>query len=278
MMEGRRGAFEISAHQGLGRIRHRNSGELMHARWDPYAESLDLYVAQTELALKLRRNPETELVVWDVGLGAASNAMAAIEIARRDGGRLRLLSFERDLDPLRLALSRHHLFPYLDLDAAQAILDGGEWREDGIEWRIQYGPFEETHLRVRDPDIVFFDPFSRRTDPPMWDWRVLSSLAGACLRRGGCLVTYSVSTALRASLLAGGMVVARGKGSGGRTESTCACAPCASLPEGVTLLGPRFLEKWRKSSAQLPLGLRAQDVDWFKSSVASHPQFGATGV
>ena len=73
------------------------------------------------------------LVVWDVGLGAASNAMAAIACFERlqalhgaDALRpLRLISFERDLDPLILATKKSACFPHLQHAAPHALLAEG---------------------------------------------------------------------------------------------------------------------------------------------------------
>jgi hypothetical protein len=63
---------------------------------------------------------EPELVLWDVGLGAATNAMAAIHVleeAAVAGGKsalrgVRIVSFENDLDSLRLATSHAALKPW----------------------------------------------------------------------------------------------------------------------------------------------------------------------
>jgi queuine tRNA-ribosyltransferase len=63
-------------------MRQKSSGEIMHSVSEPSEEAERLYVRQLGLAERLRSCalPESEapLVVWDVGLGAATNAMAAI--------------------------------------------------------------------------------------------------------------------------------------------------------------------------------------------------------
>ena len=72
------------APEGFASIRHVASGETMHARTPPMEEAESLYVDQSELAERLRlraaENPSEAppLVIWDVGLGAGANAMAAI--------------------------------------------------------------------------------------------------------------------------------------------------------------------------------------------------------
>src|SRR5690242_14906692 len=79
------GDFEIhEAWEGFSSIRQISSGEIMHSRTAPMEEARLLYVEQSDLAARLRLSAgETSasaapLVLWDVGLGAAANAMAAI--------------------------------------------------------------------------------------------------------------------------------------------------------------------------------------------------------
>ena len=73
------GKYEVHiAHEGFASIRQISSGEIMHSRTPPMEEAHSLYVEQS--ALQGARAPASAdpLVVWDVGLGAAANAMAAI--------------------------------------------------------------------------------------------------------------------------------------------------------------------------------------------------------
>ncbi len=73
------GNYEVHiAHEGFASIRQMTSGEIMHMRTPPMEEARSLYVEQSQLAARLSES-NTPLVIWDVGLGAAANAMAAIE-------------------------------------------------------------------------------------------------------------------------------------------------------------------------------------------------------
>ena len=83
------------------------------------------------------------LVVWDVGLGAASNAMAAIlEVeaspASPNPRKLTLVSFENDLDSLELALDHVGWFKHLAHVAPRNLLAHGQWsnRSSTIEWQL----------------------------------------------------------------------------------------------------------------------------------------------
>jgi len=66
--------------QGFYSIRQISSGEIMHSVSAPSEEANKLYIEQSALAARLIEagNNAGELVIWDVGLGAATNAMAAL--------------------------------------------------------------------------------------------------------------------------------------------------------------------------------------------------------
>ncbi|MCA1660593.1 MAG: tRNA guanosine(34) transglycosylase Tgt, partial [Verrucomicrobiaceae bacterium] len=74
------GDYEVhKAWEGFASIRQISSGEIMHSRTAPMEEATHLYVEQSNLAQRVRLSAgENPLVLWDVGLGAAANAMAAI--------------------------------------------------------------------------------------------------------------------------------------------------------------------------------------------------------
>ena len=64
--------------EGFASIRQISSGEIMHLRTSPIEEARTLYVEQAGLGQLLAQS-EKSIVLWDVGLGAAANAIAAIE-------------------------------------------------------------------------------------------------------------------------------------------------------------------------------------------------------
>jgi len=110
------GNYEVhTAFEGFSSIRHVSSGEIMHSRNEPMEEARQLYIEQANLAQRVCEGEgeagASPLVIWDVGLGAAANAMAAIacyEAAAQAGPvrPMQILSFENDLDSLELAF-RH---------------------------------------------------------------------------------------------------------------------------------------------------------------------------
>jgi queuine tRNA-ribosyltransferase len=143
------GDYEIhTSAEGFSSIRQISSGEIMHSVNAPDEEANRLYVEQSRLAVRLMKHESetNELVIWDVGLGAGFNAMAVIHgfertLAKPGGQALRrlcLVSFEWDLDPLRLALTNHSRFPHLRHGAPFHILQRGQWKHASnlLDWEL----------------------------------------------------------------------------------------------------------------------------------------------
>jgi queuine tRNA-ribosyltransferase len=282
------GRYEVVVRDGIGRIRDTRSGEVMHSVSDPAQEAQALYVEQSRLVARLGLAAAAAgvcepLVVWDVGLGAAANAMAAIgavEAAGRAGPgglarRLLLVSFENDLDSLTLALKHPAWFKHLRHAAPRRLLAKGHWMSasGAVEWRLSQGDFRATKAAAPAPDLIFFDPFSFRTDSALWTLEAFRELAKICSARAVELFTYSASTRVRAALLAAGFFVARGLGTGPKAETTIALSPLAAAgPHGHELLGAEFLTKWQRSDAQAPFGVERGDESW-RAALLAHPQF-----
>jgi len=75
------GNYEIIMQRsGFYSMRDKSSGEIMHSVSEPMTESRELYVKQLKPEKELLLPTDEELVVWDVGLGAA--AMLAIAAGR----------------------------------------------------------------------------------------------------------------------------------------------------------------------------------------------------
>ena len=261
----------------------------MHSRTPPMEEARHLYTGQSGLAsrLKIPAGEEagtglaTPLVIWDVGLGAAANAMAAILCyeAEADAGPARpmhLISFENDLNPLRLAFLHNREFTYLRHAGIGGILGAGYWkspRHPGLRWTLMEGDFLETLTRApAPPDLIFFDMFSSQTESSHWTLSAFRQLFAACVGRPVELFTYTCSTPVRAALLVAGFHVAKGRGIADRAETTTAFTT-ASESHTHELLGPEWLARWSRSSAKFPPDLPADQQPWFEHALRTHPQF-----
>jgi queuine tRNA-ribosyltransferase len=219
------------------------------------------------------------LVVWDVGLGAAANAMAAIlaveSAAPAPARSLTLVSFENDLDSLKLALDHPGYFKHLQHAAPRALLTLDRWNSPtaAIAWLLLRGDFAITKFEAPPPDVIFFDPFSFKTDSAMWTLSAFCELAQACSEKSTELFTYTYSTSVRAAMLAAGFYVAKGRGTGPKGETTIGLsARAAAAAHGHELLGQEWLAKWRRSDAQAPFGSITDDASW-REAVLTHVQF-----
>jgi queuine tRNA-ribosyltransferase len=278
--------FEIrESPQGFACVVHKESGEIMHAGLDPAAEAQALYVEQSRLTDRLREPVSEALVVWDVGLGAAHNAMAVLACREAlDGGArraLRLISFEHDLGSLRLALRHATRFPHLLRAGPNQILRAGEWRSPDatLVWTLLEGDFRTRLADAPTPDLIFYDPFSARTNAGMWTLACFDRVFAACAAHDTELFTYSASTAVRAALLGAGFVVGRGVPTGSRPETTVAMTPSAARRarlRGRVLLGADWLERWRRSHARLPGDVSGEGQAAFAARIPTLAQFRGT--
>jgi queuine tRNA-ribosyltransferase len=278
--------------QGFANIRQISSGETMHAKVAPIEEAVRLYVEQSRLAARVRVSAAgaEPLVIWDVGLGAAANAMAAIACYEREADKLepgqhlrpmRIVSFENDLDSLRLAVANGERFAYLRHGGPAAILEKGRWeskKHPGLTWELLQGDFAPTP-DLPSPSLIFFDLFSTKTQGADWGMQAFTRLFNAC-GAGDCeLFTYSSSTGVRVALIGAGFHVARGLPSCDRPETTIALTPRAAArvlnetPAPFDLLGSEWLGRWHRSGAKFPPELLASQQPEFERAFLEHAQW-----
>lgn len=270
----RDGDFElVTLRNGTRAVRQLSTGEIMHPSVGPWHEANLLYVEQARLAERLSA-PGEPLVVFDVGLGAATNAVAAIAHALELGsGRkrpLHVVSFERDAAPLRLALADPEGFPFLApyAEPARALLETGRWEGEGVVWTLHFGDFLEALARASTmAELIYYDPFSPESNGELWTRSAFAQLREHC-RDDALLMTYSASTRTRASLLLGGFHVGVGAAVGTKRETTVAGGPRTPLDAP---LDDRWLQRWRRSTARAPHGeeLTAE----LERAIETHPQF-----
>jgi len=273
----RDGDFElVTLRNGTRAVRHLGHGEVMHPSVGPWQEARALYVEQSRLAEKLQHEGPP-LRVWDVGLGAGTNAVAALTCARELGQRqqreLEVVSFELDLAPLRLALADAQGFSFLQpfASAGNALLDGEPWSEARSRWEVHLGDAAKSWEKVREPaDLIFFDPFSPASNPALWTPAAFAKLRAHARDDGdGCtLVTYSAATPTRVSLLLGGFFVGTGVATGMKKETTVAATRRELLEQP---LDARWLARWERSAAQAPHGVELSEE--IRNAVRTHSQF-----
>lgn len=292
----RDGDFELVTLRGGARaVRHMGHGEVMHPAGGPWAEANRLYVEQPALAQRLggAGRAGRSVVILDVGLGAATNAVAALSCARACGGRVEIHSFEIDLAPLRLALGDGAGFPFLQpfADAARALMADGSWAGPEGRWILHQGDaldwLATLGARGMRADLVFFDPFSPQHNSRLWTAEAFAAVRACCEPGGRCdgdaegrsaepadgalLMTYSAATPTRVSMLLAGFFVGSGLSTGSKRETTVAATQRSDL---VAPLAGRWLQRWGRSSARGPVGSQTLTPQ-MEAAVLAHPQFAA---
>jgi queuine tRNA-ribosyltransferase len=257
---------------GVPAVRDTVLGEVMHPVIGPSVEAERLYVAQSRLRERLA-SPGPRLVLFDVGLGAGSNALAALAAAEAaaPGGRgLEIVSFEADPSALALAASddgaaRMGLVPAAR-DAARALLAAGRHESARVLWRLVPGDLRETLPReTARADVVFWDPFSPKANPGCWTLAAFAALRARCAD-GATVYTYSTATATRSALLLAGFYVGAGDPSGPKEETTAASTDAALLARPLDL---RWLTRLERSSAPFPPDAPPEAL----ARIRVHPQF-----
>lgn len=277
----------VQLRNGAHSVRSLAHGETMHVGMGPAAEAHALYVEQADLAARLRGHTG-EFVVWDVGLGAAANALAVLRAMQGTGATLRMLSFENTLEPLRLALANAEKLGYFDGYewALSELMEKGQARieVDGqqVNWDLIPGDFslllaDEGSASWPKPHLILYDAWSPAKNPSMWTAQVFAALFARLDPQRACVLpTYSRSTMLRVALLLAGFYVGAGSASGAKEETTIAANARALI---ASPLDARWLERARCSPAAEPLWtaeyrqapLRAET--WEK--LRGHPQFAS---
>jgi len=274
----RDGDFElVTLKNGARAVRHLGHGEVMHPSVGPWQEACALYVEQSRLA-ELLQQSGPPLHVWDVGLGAGTNAVAALTCARDLGDKqrrsLKVSSFELDLAPLRLALADAAGFPFLQpfAEAARTLANTGRYQAGLVDWQLFLGDALELWCKasITPADLIFFDPFSPTSNPTLWTPAAFRLLRRQARDEGaGCtLFTYSAATPTRVSLLLGGFFVGTGRATGLKKETTVAATRRDLLAQP---LDQRWLERWQRSTQRAPHGSALDDLHL--QAVPAHPQF-----
>jgi tRNA U34 5-methylaminomethyl-2-thiouridine-forming methyltransferase MnmC len=265
----------VTVASGARSLRSRTHGETFHPVIGPMAEARSLHVAQQRLVERASATPG-RFVIWDVGLGAAANAVAALEAFQpvANDCAVELHSFDHTLAPLRFALEHAGALGYLApfRESIESLLMHGEATCGCVRWLLHVGDFRKSNAAAPAPHAVLFDPYSPRANPELWTLEQFTALF-ARLDPPCLLSNYTRSTAVRVTLMLAGFFVGRGGATGEKDETTLAA-------NDLTLLGApldrAWLQRVHRSTQGAPLragssgGPIAAD-DWEK--LRAHPQF-----
>ena len=172
-------------------------GEKMHPGLGPQAEADLLYVRQLQICGRMDSGAG-EFVIWDIGLGGAANAIAALRATCELSGRLRLVSFDNTSEPLAFALENAASLNYpvgYETPLATLLRDRRVEFQNGklaVNWEFHLGDFplllqswssrfsvskpDKLKLELQPPHAIFYDAFSPAKNPAMWTLPVFENL------------------------------------------------------------------------------------------------------
>ena len=276
----------VQLHNGSWGVYSVADAEMMHPGLGPAREAEALYVRQLRIPARAASVGQP-FVIWDVGLGAAANAVAAIQACREISTEMHIVSFDFTVAPLLFALQHDDHLDYLRADAASVRELASEGKTQftasalQVQWQLHLGDFctllrREGAASFPKPHAIFFDPFSPAKNPAMWS----EELFGAIFRlldetRPCALATYSRSTMIRAALLLAGFFVGSGQSSGQNEETTVAANVRNLIDEP---LNHPWLQRAQRSGSAEPLqGEKYRQAPLTAETwrrLRDHPQFG----
>ena len=280
----------VRLNNGICSVRSLADAETFHPVVGPVAEAEALYVNQLRLRERLQ-NHAGEFVIWDVGLGAAANALTVLRATRDIACRIRLVSFDHTLEPLQFALKHATELGYFggyENHLAQLLREHRVVIQDGpqtVNWEFHLGDFpawlSNSKLKIKNsklgcaPHAILFDAFSPAKNPAMWTLPLFTNLFQQLDPQRPCaLPTYSRSTILRVTLLLAGFFVGVGHATGEKEETTIAANDLSLIAEP---LNHRWLDRARRSHSAEPMTepvyrIAALSADSWER-LRAHPQF-----
>ena len=263
----------VKLRNGAYSLRSLDFGETMHPAIGPMAEAEALYVQQLEIPQRAA-NHGGAFVVWDIGLGAAANAIAVINSI--PGHPLLLLSFDSTTAPLRFALGHTDELVYLKSYRAQieSLLSHGKTQFNRVIWQLHLGNYPDLlRAELPPPDAILFDPFSPAKNPEMWTAGLFERIFQLLLRPCS-LANFSRSTMFRVALLLAGFYVGHGRAIARKEETTIAANTWSLIRNP---LDTRWLERVQRSHSAEPFWTAAYRKAPLAPStltrLRAHPQF-----
>ncbi|MDB4974536.1 MAG: queuine tRNA-ribosyltransferase [Myxococcaceae bacterium] len=270
------GCEVIVTRTGVKAMQDRETGEVMHPI-GPTREAEQMYVQPSRLGARLEAPHLEPLVLFDVGLGAASNAIAAWRVSEAlsaDARKLEIVSFDHSLAPLELALQPEHAETFAlggrAGEAARVLLggEGATYQSARTTWRMHLSDLRVA-LEAQPSavaDVVYWDVYSARGCPALWTLATFRSLRRVC-RDGATVHTYSGALAARAVMLLAGFAVGLGPSSGAKQKhSTIAASNLCDLDQP---LDRAWFERLAKADVSLPADAPQDAI----AQIAALPQF-----
>jgi len=248
----------VTVASGAVSLRSEEHGETFHPVVGPMAEARGLHVDGSRI-IERAGECARPFVIWDVGLGAAANAVAVLDALAESGStaRVKMHSFDCTAEPLEFAIRHAAALGYLTRWCAPVaeLLASGRAAVKNADWHFHRCDFREfvcaPHAGVPRPDAILYDPYSPESNRSMWTLEHFARLR-ACLdpARPCTLTNYSRSTSVRVTLMLAGFHVGFGGATGEKDQTTIAATHRELLAQP---LGADWLARVERSTRGAPL-------------------------
>jgi tRNA U34 5-methylaminomethyl-2-thiouridine-forming methyltransferase MnmC len=201
-------------------------GQTFHSKYGAKEESIFKYAIPTLLAEKASRS---HLRILDICYGLGYNSAAALATIWRSNPQCTVEIIALELDRIvTISAVEHNLLneweePIPELLARlvrEEIID-----TDRLTSRLILGDARQTIDQAIDlnfkADAIFLDPFSPIACPQLWTIEFIDRVAKCCAG-DGIIATYSCAAAVRAAMLAAGLVVGDSAPVGRKSPGTIA--------------------------------------------------------
>lgn len=255
MSETKKESFDlVTLKSGHKSLRLSNTGQTFHPGIGPLAEANILHVQQQHLIERCSK--PGKFVIWDVGFGAAANAIVALEALKDCVADVEIYSFEKSLDPIHFALEHAKELEYI-VPHALMIKELLEKKfvqvHPKLKWNLQMGDFREQMLQPQlpSPNAIFYDPYSLSINIEMWTLDFFTQLRKRLDDSVPCMLTnYTRSTVMRVTWMLAGFYVGVGATIGEKEETSIATNQLELLENP---LDERWLARVKASQSANPI-------------------------
>lgn len=211
---------QIITNDGSVTFRNPEVDECYHTHSGAVEEAYEKHAKPSKID-ELSKNKE-KVVIFDICFGLGYNSAAAIDIIKKANTNCGILiyGFENDERILEKINEVNPKFECFDLIKKAVI--SKHVKEKNVEIKIILGDAKERIKEINEfADAVFFDPFSPKKAPHMWELDFFKDIKEK-MRNGAILTTYSCARNIRDNLKKAGFEVKDGPVIGRRSPSTIA--------------------------------------------------------
>jgi chorismate dehydratase len=215
---------KVITHDGSPTLFNEQYQECYHSMSGAIEEAFEKYIKPCKIEELAKKG---KVRILDIGFGLGYNIIAAIDAALNlnDNCEIEITSLEKDenivkeVKNLKPALNHYWIFSKLEYDPkTKSYL----YEDKNIFLKIKIGDALETIEKLEGKyDAVFFDPFSPKKNPELWEKEFFIETAGK-MKKEAILATYSYARRVRDNLKEAGFDVFDGPIVGRRSPSTLA--------------------------------------------------------